>query len=204
MPKPAPRITFAVLRPMPGTVTRSSMRGGTSPPNCSTSVRLAAMMRRALVRKGPVALGGKKLARRGRDLPALGATCEARAGFLHHGPKGLRTVGLQLRDDRADLRFHLSIAQTRRHVAAQDRHLLLLAARGLVTSGFTVNVDRLLASLHLFACHAHDEVVVDRAGHSRLLARPHNLALQERKRAQSVLVAFTPRVDHFGFKSFEK
>src|SRR5439155_27061086 len=56
MPKPAPRITFAVLRPIPGTFTRSSMRGGTSPPNCSTSVRLAAMMRRVLVLKNPVAL----------------------------------------------------------------------------------------------------------------------------------------------------
>src|SRR5207245_8662784 len=33
MPKPAPRITFAVLRPIPGTVTRSSMPGGPSPPN---------------------------------------------------------------------------------------------------------------------------------------------------------------------------
>src|SRR6202521_751454 len=55
-PKPTPRITFAVLRPMPGSLTRSSMLFGTSPPKSSTSLRLAAMIERVLARKNPVGL----------------------------------------------------------------------------------------------------------------------------------------------------
>src|SRR2546430_10936129 len=55
-PKPAPRITLAVLRPIPGTLIRSSIVFGTSPPNSSTSLRLAAMILWVLARKNPVGL----------------------------------------------------------------------------------------------------------------------------------------------------
>src|SRR5579859_6488481 len=55
-PKPTPRMTFAVLRPIPGSVTRSSIRGGTTPPKSSVSFRAAAMIERVLARKKPVGL----------------------------------------------------------------------------------------------------------------------------------------------------
>src|SRR4029079_10812462 len=41
MPKPLPSTTFAVLRPTPGSVTRSSRRGGTFPSYRSTSAALS-------------------------------------------------------------------------------------------------------------------------------------------------------------------
>src|SRR5216683_6634831 len=53
---PTPRMTLAVLRPMPGILSRSSMFPGTSPPNSSTRVLPAAMILRVLARKKPVGL----------------------------------------------------------------------------------------------------------------------------------------------------
>src|SRR5712691_911164 len=47
---PAPRMTLAVLRPMPGICRRSSMVAGTTPSNSSTSLRLASMIRLDLTR----------------------------------------------------------------------------------------------------------------------------------------------------------
>src|SRR5207245_8250392 len=54
--KPAPRITFAVLRPIPGLLTMSSIVVGTSPPKSSTRARLAARIRIVFNRKNPVGL----------------------------------------------------------------------------------------------------------------------------------------------------
>ncbi|SIN57126.1 Uncharacterised protein [Mycobacteroides abscessus subsp. abscessus] len=48
--KALPRITFAVLRPMPGSVTRSFNRGGISPPKRSTSCVPNPMIELALFR----------------------------------------------------------------------------------------------------------------------------------------------------------
>src|SRR5713101_3734095 len=48
--KPAPRITLAVFRPMPGILSRSSIVAGTTPSNSSTSFRLASMILRDLTR----------------------------------------------------------------------------------------------------------------------------------------------------------
>src|SRR2546430_16227055 len=54
--KATPSTTLAVLRPTPGSVTRSSIRPGTSPPKRSTSALLVAMMVLAFTRKNPVGL----------------------------------------------------------------------------------------------------------------------------------------------------
>ena len=50
----SPKIRLAVLRPTPGSLSSSSMVSGTRPPYCSTSMREAATMSRALARKKPV------------------------------------------------------------------------------------------------------------------------------------------------------
>src|SRR5450759_4964957 len=55
-PNPTPRITFAVLRPMPGSLTNSSSVAGTTPPNSSIRLRLVSMIRRVFSRKKPVGL----------------------------------------------------------------------------------------------------------------------------------------------------
>src|SRR5207245_1141191 len=56
MPKATPSTTLAVLRPTPGNVTRSSIRGGTSPWKRSIRAALAAMIVLALTWKNPVGL----------------------------------------------------------------------------------------------------------------------------------------------------
>src|SRR5881227_3867358 len=56
MPNATPSTTLAVFLPTPGKVTRSSIRGGTSPPNFSTRAALQAMMVFALTWKNPVGL----------------------------------------------------------------------------------------------------------------------------------------------------
>ena len=50
----SPRTRLAVLRPTPGSLSSSSMVAGTRPPYCSTSIRAAATISRALARKKPV------------------------------------------------------------------------------------------------------------------------------------------------------
>src|SRR5439155_1399773 len=56
MPKATPSTTLAVFLPTPGKVTRSSIRGGTSPPNRSTRAALQATIVFALTWKNPVGL----------------------------------------------------------------------------------------------------------------------------------------------------
>src|SRR5450759_2587442 len=53
-PKATPRTTLAVLRPTPGSVTRSSIRGGTWPSKRSTSALAQPMLDRVLALKKPV------------------------------------------------------------------------------------------------------------------------------------------------------
>ena len=55
-PKALPSTTFAVLRPTPGSVTRSAIRPGTCPSNRSTRAAPSPMSARALARKNPVDL----------------------------------------------------------------------------------------------------------------------------------------------------
>ncbi len=53
-PKSTLRTTLPVLRPTPGTVTRSASSVGTWPPNRSTSAGAIPMRLRVLARKNPV------------------------------------------------------------------------------------------------------------------------------------------------------
>ena len=53
-PKALPRTTFAVFRPTPGSVTRSSIVSGTRPPKRSTSAAAIPRTLFVLLRKKPV------------------------------------------------------------------------------------------------------------------------------------------------------
>jgi hypothetical protein len=55
-PKALPSTTFAVFRPTPGSVTRSAIRPGTSPPKRSTSAWLSPSTEFVFARKNPVGL----------------------------------------------------------------------------------------------------------------------------------------------------
>ena len=92
MPKALPSTTLAVLRPTPGSVTRSSRRGGTSPSYRSTSAGAQLEQRLGLGAEEPerpddllelVAVGGRhRRARRGRPRTASGRTALTRLSVV--------------------------------------------------------------------------------------------------------------------------
>lgn len=65
IPNPAPRMTFAVFRPIPGRRVSSSMLRGTSPPYRSTIACAQPFRERALARKNPVDWMIRSMAPRG-------------------------------------------------------------------------------------------------------------------------------------------
>src|SRR6202011_4844447 len=104
----------------------------------------------------------KKLARRSSDLLTFGPSRKPRRGRFHHHPETLRTFWLQLGDDGRDLSLYVVLAHRGWEVLSQHPHLGSLAARRVRSSRLSIDVDRLLTTLHLFAGDPDDEVVVDR------------------------------------------
>src|SRR5438270_6512921 len=287
MPNPAPRITLAVLRPIPGICVSSSIVRGTSPPKRSTSARLAAMIRWVLARKNPVGLisrstsagsaaarsmgvgyrrnssgvtrltarsvvwaermvaisnsnaflctssvtagyssrnrstvtfartraprggggviqdflglgGAKQSACHGSDLRSVRPSRQARRGRLHDEAESLGPFRLHFSDDRAHRGFDLLLAHRGGQVAPQHRHFGFLPARRVVAAGLAIEVDGLLAALHLLPGDPQHQLVVDSAPRRSLFARADELALQERASVQANLVALHSLVDHVG------
>jgi hypothetical protein len=146
-------------------------------------------------------LGGKKLARSGRDLCALGLSGQPRGRSLHDHAEGIRSLRLQLVNDLPDLSLDLIDAHGCRQICSQQSHLRLFATGGLLTTRFAVDVDRLFAPLHLFTHNSHQEVIVDLPAGGGILARLHQLALEKLECVQCDTVAATARIDQLGLQT---